>query len=103
MDSLKAEKLSREERVRRVRVEHECNEAIKIIREYKANIESLISRYLTENINAFHKAFDLGDIDGFISGANAITEKLGDRVQFRNMKEFDDFMDSNEAFVLYFN
>ena len=45
-------------------------------------------------------SMSLGDIDGFISGANTITEKLGGRVQFRNMQEFDAFMDSDEAFVL---
>lgn len=104
VNSLKAEKLSREERIR---VEHECSEAIKALKEYRANIESLISRYLTENIKAFNTAFDvmkdalnIGDVDGFISGANAITEKFGGHVQFRNMKEFDDLMSSDEAFVL---
>ena len=70
-------------------------------------MEALISEYLTSHITAFHAAFDtmrdslsLGDIDGFISGANTITQKLGGRVQFRNMQEFDAFMDSDEAFVL---
>ena len=70
MNSLKAEKLSREERIR---VEHECSEAIKALKEYRAKLESLVSQYLIEHINAFHTAFDvmkeamnLGDIDGFI-------------------------------------
>ena len=55
----------------------------------------------------FNTAFDImkeslniGDIDGFISGANAITQKLGGTVQFSNMNEFNNFMDSDEAFIL---
>ena len=47
-----------------------------------------------------NEALRLDDADGYISGANMITEKLGGRVQFRNTKEFDALMDSDEAFVL---
>lgn len=103
-ESLNAAKFAREERLR---VERECAEAVKAIREFRAKMEALISQYLTSHITAFHEAFGvmnealkLGDADGFISGANMITEKLGGHVQFRNTKEFDTLMDSEEAFVL---
>lgn len=103
-ESLNAAKLAHEERLR---VERECEEAVREIRKFRAEIESLISRYLTSHITAFHEAFDtmkgalgVGDVDGFISGANMITKKLGGRVQFENMREFDSLMDSDEAFVL---
>lgn len=103
-DALSSPKLAREERVR---VERECSEAVRAIRDFRAKMEALISEYLTSHIKTFHEAFDamkdslsLGDIDGFISGANTITEKLGGRVQFRDMEEFDELMDSDEAFVL---
>ena len=102
--TLKEAKLAHEERIR---IERECNEAIAAIKEFRAKIESLISNYLTEHITAFHTAFDVmkdaldtGDIDGFISGANMITKKLGGVVQFNNMREFDDFMASDTAFAL---
>lgn len=104
MAELKGAKLAREERIR---IERECERAIEMLKEYRANVEAMVSRYLTDHITAFHGAFDAmkealgtGDIDGFIAGANAITEKLGGRVQFRNMGEFDSLMMSDEAFVL---
>lgn len=104
VEQLNAAKLAREERLR---IERECQEAIARIREYRAQMEEMISRYLTEHITAFHCAFDtmkealgVGDADGFIAGANMITEKLGGHVQFRNMREFDALMMSDEAFVL---
>lgn len=97
-------KLAREERLR---IERECQEAIARIREYRAQMEEMISRYLTEHITAFHSAFDtmkealgIGDVDGFIAGANMITKKLGGRVQFEDMGSFDALMMSDEAFVL---
>ena len=97
-------KLAREERLR---IERECQEAIARIREYRAQMEEMISRYLTEHITAFHSAFDtmkealgIGDVDGFIAGANMITKKLGGRVQFEDMGGFDALMMSDEAFVL---
>ena len=103
-ESLNAAKFAREERIR---VERECAEAVKAIRDFRVKMEELISQYLTSHITAFHEAFGvmnealrLGDADGFISGANMITEKLGGRVQFSNMREFDALMDSDEAFVL---
>ncbi|MBQ9389468.1 MAG: hypothetical protein IJU07_04775 [Synergistaceae bacterium] len=102
--SVNEAKLAHEERLR---IERECRKAIEMLREYRAEMEAVISRYLSEHITAFHTAFDtmkealgIGDIDGFISGANMITEKLGGRVQFRNMREFDSLMMSEEAFVL---
>ena len=103
-ESLNAAKFAREERIR---IERECAEVVKAIRDFRAKMEELISQYLTSHITAFHEAFGvmnealrLDDADGYISGANMITEKLGGRVQFRNTKEFDALMDSDEAFVL---
>ena len=103
-ESLTSAKLAHEERLR---VERECEEAVKEIRKFRAEMEALISEYLTSHITAFHSAFGImnealavGDADGFISGANMITQKLGGNVQFRNMREFDSLMDSDEAFAL---
>ena len=104
VERLNGAKLAHEERLR---IERECQKAIEMLKEYRKQMEDLISRYLTEHITAFHTAFDtmkealgIGDVDGFISGANMITENLGGRVQFRNMREFDSLMMSEEAFVL---
>jgi hypothetical protein len=55
----------------------------------------------------FHKAFDeiktaldIGDIDGFIAGANKITWKLGGKPRFKNISEFEIFMESPEKLTL---
>ena len=102
-ESLSSAKLAHAERIR---VERECEEAIAMLKEYRAKMEALISRSLCEHIEAFHEAFDVmksalmvGDADGFISGANMITKTLGGHVQFGNVREFDALMMSNEAFV----
>ena len=103
-EAMSGAKLAHEERLR---VERECREAIKALEEYRAKIEALISEYLTSHIKTFREAFGvmnealmIGDADGFISGANMITRKMGGRVQFEDMKEFDALMMSDEAFVL---
>ena len=40
------------------------------------------------------------DINGFIKGVNTITYSLGKDVQYNTMEEFDEFMKSNENFIL---
>ena len=102
--TLKEAKLAYEERIR---IERECSEAVKALKEFRSKMEKLISEYLMDNIKSFHTAFDImkkafetGDVDGVIAGTNMITKKLGGKVQFENMREFDDFMAGDEAFVL---
>jgi hypothetical protein len=96
VDALKEAKLAREERIR---IEAECTEAVTMIRQYRAEMEKMVNQYLTDHINTFHAAFDdmkyalnIGDIDGFIAGANAITKKLGKTPQFETFSEFDALM-----------
>jgi ribosomal protein S5 len=102
--SLKAAKLAREERIR---IEAECEEAIKMIRSYRLEMEANISRYLSDYMVSFQTAFDdiknalqLGDIDGFIAGANSITRKLGGTPQFNTFDEFNVLMQSSIPFKL---
>ena len=102
--ALKNAKLARE---RRIQIEAECAEAIRMIREYRAEMEAAISEYLSDHIAVFHTAFDeiktalnTGDIDGFISGANTITRKLGGKPQFENMSEFETLMESSDKLIL---
>jgi hypothetical protein len=102
--TLNAAKFAHEERLR---IEKECDEAITMIRQYRAEMERVINQYLSAHSAVFHAACDqmksalkLGDIDGFINGANQITEDLGGKVQFRNQAGFDALMDSDEALVL---
>lgn len=101
---LEEEKLACEERIR---IEAECKEYIKLMREYRKEVERVIQQYLTEHVNTFHEAFneikkslELDDVDGFISGANKITEKLGGKPIFSNFQEFDNFMRSDATITI---
>jgi hypothetical protein len=101
---LKEAKLAHENRLR---IEAECAEAIKMIRAYRAEMEAAISEYLSDHIAVFQAAFDdiktalqLGDIDGFITGANSITRKLGGKPQFETFAEFDAFIQGTVPFKL---
>jgi hypothetical protein len=102
--ALNEAKLAHEERVR---IEAECAEAIAMIREYRAELEKQVSMYLTDHLVAFHAAFDgiknalqIGDVDGFIAGANSITRKLGGEPQFETFDEFETLMRGSDALIL---
>lgn len=104
LQALKEEKYAHEERIR---IEQVCEEHIQMIRAYRAELENVISVYLISNMDMFHRSFDdikqslsIGDVDGFISGTNAISSVLGRTPQFDNMKEFDAIMSSSTKFKL---
>lgn len=102
--ALKEAKLAREERIR---VEKECEEAVALIRQYRQEMNNLVSKYVTECSQIFNqgflemdKAIMEQDIDGFIRGNALIQEVLGKEVQFRTQVEFDELMLSDEPFIL---
>ena len=102
--SLEEAKLAHEERIR---IEKECKEVKKMLEEYRKEMNEMVNKYMTEHKAVFKNAFQqmedaigLNDIDGFISGANKITEKLGGKVKYRNFDEFDAFVKSDEIDIL---
>lgn len=102
MAALKEAKLAREERIR---IERECEEAIEAMRQYRQEINEIADRHLAEYRNTFDAAFSdmqdamgIGDIDGFIAGANTITRKLGGETKFDSFEEFDRLMNNPEPF-----
>ncbi len=97
--SLKEAKIAREERIR---LESEVADSIAMLRKYRAELEANISRYLSEMREFFDETFatmkaslQIGDIDGYISAANAITYKMGKRPIYDNFLQFDSLMKSN--------
>lgn len=56
MAELKCANLAHEERIR---VERDCREAVKMLREFRAELENKISHYLKENISVFHASLTL--------------------------------------------
>ena len=102
-----AEKDMQIARAHRIEIENACNESIDLIRQYRQEMENVVNKYLTERIETFESAFDAmdkaileNDTDGYIRGNAAIQEILGYKAQFTNQEEFDDLMDSDDAFKL---
>ena len=91
----------------RIRIEAECTKAIKAIREYRLEMEKLLSVYMIDHITAFQSAFNCierafktNDVDNFILGANMITIKLGKKPKFCNFEEFNELMHSPDTIIL---
>lgn len=104
INALNKAKLAKEERIR---VEKECEEAIRVIRAYRKEMNEYMDRYLSDYRKAFNNAFldiktalSIGDIDGCIDGFNQITRKLGGHVEFNNMEEFNKRMEDSSPFIL---
>ena len=92
---------------RRLQIEVACQESISMIRQYRAEMERIVSNYLAERLDTFESGFEAmdraivdGDIDGYIKGNTEIQSILGYDVQFTSQDEFDALMDSDDAFKL---
>lgn len=102
--SLKDAKLAREERIR---IEKECAEIIKMVLEYRAEAQRLISEYMTENIKAFDKGFakmakatKTKDINKFIEGNLELQKQLNYNPAFKDFDEFETLMNSKKTLKL---
>lgn len=100
--ALKEAELARKERIR---IEKECAEAVALIRQYRQEMNDMVSEYLSDHIQTFNqgflemdKAIAERDVEGFIRGNASIQELLGKEVQFRTQEEFDALMASDIAF-----
>lgn len=99
--ALKEARLAREERIR---IEKECAEAVALIRQYRQEMNDMVSEYMTDHIQTFNqgflemdKAIAEQDVNGFIWGNVRIQEMLGKEVLFRKQEEFDALMASDMA------
>lgn len=102
LDALKDEKMAKAERAF---IERECEEHIKLIKEYRLELNKLINEYLGSHLNLFLDVFTgikenlkLGDVDGYIQGLNEITLNLGGDIQIKSMNDLDDFMSGSTPF-----
>lgn len=100
----KQKKLARSERIC---VEAVCNEHIALMRQYRADLESLINTYLCESMDIFRSSFlsikealKIGDVDGVITKANEIRKKLGCNEVFSDMEQFHSMMINKDTFIL---
>lgn len=75
------------------------------LQQFKAQLDEKLANYLAEDIEAFIEGFDYmkegltsNDSDLVIKGNVIIQKVLGREPQFTSQKEFDDLMESEEAF-----
>ena len=104
MSSLKEAKLAREERIA---IEKACEEHIKMIREYRAQMNAIIEEYLSETMEIFNESFsgikaalEIGDVDLLIDSTNSITDALGGNKPFETMDDFNNKMLTGTTFKL---
>ena len=91
----------------RLQIEEECRKTIELIRQYRAEMEKAVNRYLTRHYKTFEHAFNVmnhalieNDSDSYIRGNAEIQKLLGYQMQFSNQDEFDELMDSDLALKL---
>lgn len=103
-ENLKIRELEHQKRLELI-AEYEKTE--KQAKEFKEELDTYLKSYFKEYQDCFDEAlfeikyaFQNGDADSIIKGANKITEKLGGEVKYNNIKEFKDFLmdDSIDTF-----
>lgn len=85
----------------------ECHkQATQELRRYQAELEEYLQDYFSEYRYCFEDAIGeiqqglaSGDSLSMISGANRITQKLGGKVNYNTLDEFDTYFDSDEVDV----
>lgn len=102
--SLKDAKIAHE---KRLQIEAMCEENIKLIQEYRLQMQNVINIYLSDSMNIFNESFyniklylEIGDVDRFIESANKITEQFNGNIPFSNMQEFNDKMYAKDTFKI---
>ena len=104
LDSLKAAKHAREERIR---IERACKEMITNMRQFRKKLEAAIEKYLSDEqcffdsvFSEIHCALEIGDVEGYIAATNRITTHCGMNPLYCNMSEFDAMMQSEPCVLL---
>lgn len=104
VSSLKDAKLAAAERAE---VERVCEEHVKLIKSYRAELEKTINDYFddylpifAESFDGIKKALEIGDVDGYISSANKITSALGKETLFDTRDDFDKLMNGSAPITI---
>ncbi|KAA6503847.1 hypothetical protein E5A79_04005 [Helicobacter pylori] len=98
---LKAREEAKLARQRRIEIEKECREIIKLLEAYQNQFKEVFEQYFHETTKFFNQSFDelervlyAGDADLGIGINNKIQERLGQKALFDNSKEGWDFITS---------
>ncbi|OOP80620.1 hypothetical protein [Helicobacter pylori] len=88
---------------RRIEIEKECHEFIKLLEIYQNQFKEVFERYFHETTKFFNQNFDelervlyAGDADLAIGVNNKIQERLGQKPLFNNTQEFWELITSNK-------
>ncbi|WQR78263.1 hypothetical protein KVD93_03705 [Helicobacter pylori] len=100
---LKAREEAKLARQRRIEIEKECHEFIKLLEIYQNQFKEVFERYFHETTKFFNQSFDelerasyAGDADLAIAVNNKIQERLGQKPLFNNTQEFWELITSNK-------
>lgn len=104
IELLKNRELKHQERMRMIeeseRAAEETRQFNEQLKEYRDQYFAEYHEFFDTTLSTMKFAYETGDADGVIHAANKITEKLGGKVQYETVDEFEDFLDSDEPFVL---
>ncbi|GAA7688047.1 hypothetical protein JP0151_09550 [Helicobacter pylori] len=88
-------------RQRRIEIEKECHESIRLLEMYRNQFKEVFEQYFHETTKFFNQSFDeleralyAGDADLAIGANNKIQERLGQKPLFGNKQECWDFITS---------
>ncbi len=100
---LKAREETKLARQRRIEIERECHELIKLLEAYQNQFKEVFEQHFHETTKFFNQNFDalwrssyIGDADLGIGVNNKIQEKLGQKALFDNSKEGWELITSNK-------
>ncbi|WRF78777.1 hypothetical protein FNE38_03855 [Helicobacter pylori] len=98
---LKAREEAKLARQRRIEIERECHELIKLLEIYQNQFKEVFEQYFHGNVKFFNENFNnlervlcAGDADLAIGVNNKIQERLGQKPLFNNTQEFSELMNN---------
>ncbi|WQW98630.1 hypothetical protein FE357_03670 [Helicobacter pylori] len=98
---LKAREEAKLARQRRIEIEKECREIIKLLEAYQNQFKEVFEKYFHETTKFFNQSFNelerasyAGDADLAIAVNNKIQERLGQKPLFNNTQEFLELMNN---------
>ncbi len=100
---LKAREEAKLAHQRRIEIERECRELIKLLKAYQNQFKEVFEKYFHETTKFFNQSFNeleralyVGDADLAIGVNNKIQERLGQKPLFNNTQEFWELITSNK-------
>lgn len=104
INTLKVRELDHQERQRIIT---ECYAVVEQTKAFRLELEAYLESYFKEYRECFDNAlstmrfaYQMGDADGIIAGANEITRKLGGQVHYETVEQFKNFLDDDSIDII---